>query len=172
MKVFFLVLLLSFQAVASDEQLCHYLEKNTFKSLVHEVKPKLETKFADLVVQVSVALDKKRAAECKDGKLWAIRDYDSCSSLCLTNGNSDFRISAAIRSKGVIKLSDESRECQSMCKTYQMLAFTYEDGLKEGRTSSQDCTGAVSSGERGNRKIEIEKVSEKVIRKSYSTSQQ
>lgn len=172
MKVFFLVLLITFQAGASDEQLCDYLEKKTFKSLVHTVKSKVEKKFSDLVIQVSQALDKKRASQCKEGKLWAIRDYDSCSSLCLTNGNSDFRISAAIRSKGVIKLSDESRECQSMCKTYQLLAFTYEDGLKTGKNSSPDCTGAVSSADRGNKKMDIDKVSEKVIRKSSSTSEQ
>lgn len=171
MKVLFLVLLLSFQAVASDEHLCNYLEKNTFKSLVSTIKPKQNKKFSDLVIQVSSTLDKKRALDCKDGTLFAIKDYDSCSSLCLTNGNSELRISAAIRSNGIIKLSDESRDCQSMCKTYQLMAFAYQDGLKKGNTSSPDCTGAVSSGDRANQKIGIEKVSEE-IQKSSSSSKQ
>lgn len=154
MKLFLLLSLITLQANASDEKVCNYLKTNTFQKHAESVDNSDDKKFSEMLSKVSVELDQKRETDCKSGKLWAIRDYDSCSSLCVRLGTSETRTSAALITRGLIDLSKETRKCQSICKSYQMVAFAYEDGVKES-SASPDCRGTVNSSERGNFKGSI-----------------
>jgi hypothetical protein len=151
MKFLFILILFSFQVSAADEKLCSYLKTNTLKNYSKSFNNSENSKLAKVITEVSRELDLKRDAECKTGKLWAIRDYDSCSSLCVSSGSSESRLKATIYTKGIIDLTKETRKCQELCKGYQLSAFAYEDGTKANSTSP-DCRGSVNSSDRSKSK--------------------
>lgn len=163
MKLLLLLVLFSSQLFAADEKLCAYLKQKTFQVYSQKViPPGSYDRLTALVEKVSVVLDSKREAQCKSGNLYAIKDFDSCSSLCVEEGTSSLRMSAALASGGLIKASEDSRECQRLCKSYQLLAMSYEDGLKESSLNTPDCSGAVVSGDRGNSKSDLKDIVKKV----------
>jgi hypothetical protein len=153
-KLLLLISLVTLQANASDEKVCNYLKTNTFQKHAESVDNSNDKKFNEMLSKISLELDQKRETDCKSGKLWAIRDYDSCSSLCVRLGTSETRTSAALMTRGLIDLSKETRKCQTICKSYQMVAFAYEDGAK-ANSVSPDCRGTVDSSGRANMKGRI-----------------
>lgn len=154
MKFILALVLFSMQANAADEKLCSYLKTNTFKEYTKSLNNSDSDKLEQVINQVSRELDLKRDGDCKQGRLWAIRDYDSCSNLCISAGSSQTRLKAAIYTKGVIDLTKETRKCQEFCKSYQMAAFAFEDGMKAS-SASPDCRGSVDTSSRGNSKASI-----------------
>lgn len=154
MKYILLIAFASLQVNAADEKVCQYLKTHTFQKHAERVDNSDDKKLSELLSKVSHELDIKRDSNCKDGKLWAIRDYDSCSSLCINLGSSETRVKALIYTNGLIDLNKETRKCQDICKSYQMVAFAFEDGMKVSATSP-DCRGTVNNSERGNIKATI-----------------
>lgn len=154
MKFLFVLMLFSFQVNAADEKICSYLKTNTFKNYSKSFNVSENGKLVKVITEVSRELDLKRDSECKAGNLWAIRDYDSCSTLCISSGSSEARLMATIYTKGFVDLTKETRKCQELCKGYQMTAFAYEDGAKANSTSP-DCRGSVNTSKRGNPKASI-----------------
>lgn len=154
MKFIVITMLLSLNANAGDEKLCNYLKTNTFKEYSKSFDHSDNKKLTQVISKVSQDLDLKRETDCKAGKLWAIRDYDSCSSLCVSSGSSETRLKASYYTKGIIDLTKETRKCQELCKGYQLAAFAYEDGTKASSTSP-DCRGSVNTSERSNTKASV-----------------
>lgn len=161
MKLLTMLTLLSFYANvnASDEKICEYLKTNTFKNFSDSFNTSDGNNIDKLRSDVSRDLDLQRQEQCKAGNLWAVRDYDSCSILCISYGSSETRIKATQYTKGAIDLTKETRKCQQLCKSYQVAAFAFEAGIKASRnvkeSASPDCRGVVDTSGRANKKATI-----------------
>lgn len=155
MKYFFLMTLIAYNTFAGDEKLCDHLKKETFRDHASSFGIFDKKNILKIVSLASEDLSKKVESQCKEGKLWAVKDYDSCSSACLTNGGNDLQ---------KLKINEDTRVCQTFCKSYQLAAFAFEKGQRSKENEGQHKCGAhVNNDESGLHKSDLaEKVKQQV----------
>lgn len=163
MKYFFLMTLIAFGAHAGDEKLCDHLKKNTFKEHASSFGIFSKKNVSKIVALASEDLAKKVESQCKEGQLWAVKDYDSCSSACVLNGGNDLQ---------KMKINEDTRECQTYCKSYQLAAFSFQDGLRSKDSEGQHKCGAHINSDESNHKADLtEKVKQQVKIQSKASDQ-
>jgi hypothetical protein len=154
MKFFFLMILFAFGAQAGDGKLCDHLRENTFKTHAASFGVDSKSDAGKLVAKVNSELGKKVDEQCKIGILWAVKDYDTCSSACVVNGGNDLT---------KMKINDTTRECQRYCKSYQLSAFAFQDGERSNDEDTPKCGAQVNDDQFGTHKSDLtDKVKQQV----------
>lgn len=167
MKYFFVMAFFTVNVFAQDK-LCDYLKKETFKE--HASAFGVSKELGTVVAKVSHDLSKKVEEQCKTNSLWAVRDYDTCSSLCVQTGSPNFGIKHPVL--GGNKITEVSRECQRLCKSYQLSAFSFQDGLKASKSEEgqHKCGAHINDQQFGTDKSDlVDKVKQQIkIQKNVS----
>lgn len=182
MKIILVLVLCTLSStVFASEKLCEYLQKNTFESfsskLIHDKEKGTDKETKKLVIEnTSKDLLEKVKQQCKEGNLFAVKDYDSCSSKCYQYGT---RVNYGKMILDYIpKPTPVTVECQKLCKAYQLYAFAFEDGqrseVSEHSTAegTHKCGAHVNDQEFGTHKSDlVEKVKQQVKIESQASGQ-
>lgn len=127
MKILFLFLLMTVTPARANYQLCEYLKVHSFNSYVTKAIPKLSNEDQKLTASLSLKLENQRRKECRLGSVDVQRSLKICTDSC------------------------SFKQCEDLCRGYQLFALAFLEGLK-ARPIGSDYGPAVINNSRDNSK--------------------